>query len=215
MTTVRDVCSAGLSLELACGFYAGHRSDHWCRVDGHQIRWVNHGNSRQSAQIRLAALTHPGGTECYDWVGAVNESGYGVYSYGPASDRRTTTANRAVLALATPVANASELQAAHRCHRRICINRDHLYWASPQQNTIDRVLGDFMELRPHGGTGYAGYVSQAEVAHHAGVSVTTVSKVVRGLHVGHSHRMRVLRAIEELGYEKKPGCGRPRQSEAA
>ena len=70
----------------------------------------------------------------------------------------------------------------------------------------------FFGIRPFMGESDAkiggGYVTQSDVANHARVSLSTVSRVIRGLPVGPGLRLRVANAIERVGYRQHPTWGR-------
>lgn len=70
------------------------------------------------------------GNACWEWTGATNEKGYGVFSV----DGETMGAHRFVLKIETGKCPSSK-QASHTCHNNTCVNPDHLEWETDQENT--------------------------------------------------------------------------------
>ena len=70
---------------------------------------------------------------CWEWTGTKNHQGYGVYSV----KRRTHLAHRLTLTLSLgkPL---NDLQANHHCDNKLCVNPNHLYVGTQQDNIRDR-----------------------------------------------------------------------------
>ena len=74
-----------------------------------------------------------GPDECWPWIGAKNEKGYGIYSV----TRRRLYAHR--LALSLSGKDLRELQACHSCDNRLCCNAAHLWLGTQSDNHADMV----------------------------------------------------------------------------
>lgn len=76
--------------------------------------------------------------ECWEWTGAKNEKGYGRFTYGYKSQKRTVRAHRAVYTeLVGEIPKGKHLD--HTCHTPSCVNPDHLRPATNKQNLENRV----------------------------------------------------------------------------
>lgn len=150
---------------------------------------------KQVEMIRYAAARDLPG--CFEWKFNRTHEGYGIHSFTrPDGSRTTTTAHRAVLILATGEPSHPDMEAAHLpivCHNPPCISRQHLYWATPEQNRADRAL--------EGGNGIPGYINQATIARVAGVSEATVSRALNDKYQGNPEVAEHVREIaQRLGY---------------
>lgn len=78
----------------------------------------------------------PRTNECITWPFAKRANGYGsiVWRY------QRTTAHRVVCELAHGKPSHPSMHAAHDCGNRICCNPAHIRWASPRDNSADKVL---------------------------------------------------------------------------
>lgn len=113
----------------------------WCLA--HYKRWRKHGETG-SAPIRGTKGTGPldwleGAArartdDCVLWPFAISERGYGKVR----SNGQTRRAHRMVCKIAHGAPPMSDAQAAHKCGNRLCCNPQHLYWATPSENQMDR-----------------------------------------------------------------------------
>lgn len=71
---------------------------------------------------------------CLRWPFRLEHTGYGSLLFRGAS----TTAHRAMCILAHGEPADQELEAAHSCNNRWCVNPKHLRWATAQENAQDR-----------------------------------------------------------------------------
>ena len=71
---------------------------------------------------------------CWLWLGATNSRGYG----GLRIDGRTYSAHRASYEIYHRCKLDRSISVCHRCDNPACVNPDHLFLASHQDNMIDR-----------------------------------------------------------------------------
>ncbi len=74
--------------------------------------------------------------ECWLWMGARDEKGYGQFNAASAGLRSSEKAHR----LAWRLRNGqipSGLEVAHRCDVRSCVNPEHLWLATHKENMVD------------------------------------------------------------------------------
>lgn len=129
---------------------------------------------------------------CITWPFAVLQTGYGQMEMGG----KKMSASRAICILAHGEPPLGMNQSAHRCGNRICVNPNHLRWASVSQNLNDRrehgtltdVAGEANgrakltaeEAREIRRRALAGTETHYEIAADYGVTFSTVSDIKRG-----------------------------------
>lgn len=143
---------------------------HW--VEGEREKW-------------LLAHVDFGSDECLIWPFRVEPNGYGSLYW----DGATAGAHRVMCSLAHGEPGDRDLQTAHSCNNRRCVNPRHLRWATAQENTLEKndhgtmLVGernpqhvltedDVLAIRT-----YEGKAFLREVAPLFGVSMSTVHRI--------------------------------------
>ena len=72
-------------------------------------------------------------TDCILWTGAVNNKGYGLMNAGG----KVELVHRLAFKLSNPRKRIDRKLVLHRCDVRLCINAEHLFAGTAQENTDD------------------------------------------------------------------------------
>lgn len=82
---------------------------------------------------------HLGKNSCWEWSGATKSKEserYGIIFTSRESGKKAVSAHRLSLFFKTHLW-PENLKACHKCDNPPCVNPDHLYWGSSQQNSND------------------------------------------------------------------------------
>lgn len=82
-------------------------------------------------------VVRDGLTPCWIWIGSLGTTGYGQFNF----DGRTRKAHRAAFAL-LGVEPDPKLDLCHRCDNTRCVNPDHLFLGTRQENVDDMKAKD-------------------------------------------------------------------------
>ena len=162
----------------------------WCKA--HYSRWRNHGDPLAGKAFEGAPLAFlltaikRETDDCIPWPFGAGD-GYGVLQF----DGRKQMATRVVLTLTEGPPPSGKHVAAHApliCHNPSCINKRHLRWALPHENTADQLLdrtrtgkltdADVRNIRSSRQT-------QRALAQRYGIDQALVSRIRNGLLWGH------------------------------
>lgn len=72
---------------------------------------------------------------CYEWIGKKNNDGYGTLTI----DKKTSSVHRYMAALSLGFDIKSELCVLHKCDNPCCINPEHLFIGTQEENIQDMV----------------------------------------------------------------------------
>jgi len=123
-----------------CGKIAEKRG--WCNM--HYSRWRKHGDvnalicktrPREALAFIEFAKTYRG-HDCLNWPYSQTSNGYSKIGGG---EQGTRLPHRLVCEAAHGSSPSSELQVAHNCGNRLCVNPNHLRWATCCENHADKI----------------------------------------------------------------------------
>lgn len=148
-------------------------------------------STRRLIEHFLAKVGGPTPTGCWEWQGFIDRGGYGRYKW---VDRTNWIAHRLMFALAFGDFDWS-LDVCHMCDYRKCVNPDHLFLGTAQDNIDDMVkkgrqrtargeqngmskltsetVQRIKEMRAAG-------MTQEEIGAYHGVRHSTVGRILRG-----------------------------------
>ena len=198
------MAESGICSIEGCGKRAHGRG--WCGA--HYGRWLRLGDPLASRPVRrdkattgeidtfIADALASETDDCIVWPFALfKTSQYGQIMLGPhrgGGELRPFGAHAYICNLAHGEPPEPNMEAAHRCGTKLCINRRHLRWATSQQNMADKVSHDRLPIGEKVGTSthteelvrrileLKGVMSQREIAKLVGSSKTNVARIHRG-----------------------------------
>lgn len=133
-------------------------------------------------------------TGCLEWIGKSRANG----GYGRLAVSRNAylRANRAMLIIATGVIPSGKY-ACHSCDNPLCVQPDHLFWGTAEENTRDMIVKGRMKVPPvHKGEGHHNAtLSYAQVLDIRADKVTP-SEVLGGLYGVSGRTVRRIRRME-------------------
>lgn len=132
------------------------------------------------------------GNDCLEWPFALGKGGYGNVWDG----RNYTNAHRLMCAMAYGEPEG-EMQAAHSCGNRSCVNPQHLRWATQIENDNDK---DAHGTRRMGEAVPTSKLTEADVRRIRS-STSRVNELAREFGVGHQQISRIRRG-ERWGWLK-------------
>lgn len=128
---------------------------------------------------------------CWEWTGFRNKTGYGSIRLGPQGTERVHRVSWSLHFGPIP----SEQHVLHRCDNRRCVNPDHLFMGTHQDNMADRG-NKGRSFRPQGSKHYASTLVESQVrayraryaageksaalASEAGANISTFRKMLHG-----------------------------------
>lgn len=168
----------------------------WCGK--HYMRWKSHGDPNvckveKGGQLRYLKKTivQFDSDECLIWPFDKNVNGYGRVKIK--GIRRA--AHRVVCEIAHGLPpNDGIYDAAHSCGTRACINKRHLRWATPKENSQEKIVHGTIARGERNGNAVMtkesamtalelkGKMTQREIAERLGITRSSV----RDIHIGKS-----------------------------
>ena len=129
------ICSIdGCGNKVQCRDYCSFHYESWYRT-GDPLKRKRRPIGRPIKSI-YGAVEAASPTQCWKWDFCLSVAGYGVVFWRG----KTSSAHRIVCELAHGAPPNEGFQAAHSCHNPACINPHHLRWATPMENSQDRVV---------------------------------------------------------------------------
>lgn len=151
-------------------------------------------NARKSAQIRMAKYTNKTTiNKCWEWQGHCNDKGYAMLSIGGRSGKYARTSRLVYYFNFGPF--NEELIVCHKCDNPKCVNPNHLFLGTNQDNTDD-MYNKGRESAPPNFYGeeiansklteeeviniYNSSISMKDLAQQYNVTVTTIHRILTG-----------------------------------
>lgn len=106
----------------------------------------------KNAKERLLSKLKKCESGCWEWIGKVNPSGYGMMLLW---GLKIQTAHRASYLLHFGILPKDKL-VCHKCDNKICCNPDHLYLGTPKDNTRDAIERGRFPKGPNKSKGHIG-----------------------------------------------------------
>lgn len=137
--------------------------------------------------LQEIALTHES-DDCLFWPFSVIPGGYGRFK----ENGKGVSANRWVCEQTHGPAPTDIHESAHSCGNGRCLNKKHLRWATPKENTADKIVHGTIARGSKSGSAKLneqqvkeirrlyGSMSQTKIAAQFGVANQTVSSIVLG-----------------------------------
>lgn len=132
-------------------------------------------------------------TGCWLWGGAVNICGYGIFKY-QVLPFKTKLAHRASYLLHYGDFDYNNLQVLHKCDNPACVNPEHLFLGTHQDNMNDRKIKNRTNRIAHKGSNCGASsltendvreirsmtnINQYEIAKKYGVTQPTISCIIK------------------------------------